>query len=80
MLGGSPTLKFSEFWIAVDWEAISRTLTTSNEESLNTKVVDLFELYNLGSEFALFGLRKREIWSNYYQLKNMDEIISGRKG
>ena len=35
----------------------SETLTTSNEESLNTNVVDLFELYNLESEFALFGLR-----------------------
>ena len=80
MLGGRSTLIFSEFWTAADWKAISRILTTLNEESLNTKVVDLFELYNLESEFALFGLRKREIWSNYYQLKNMEESISGRRG
>ena len=52
----------------------------SNEESLFTKVVDLFELYNLESEFALFGLQKREIWSNYHQLQNMEVFISGRKG
>ena len=41
----------------------SETLTTSNEDSLNTKVVDLFELYNLESKFALFGLRMGELWS-----------------
>ena len=43
----------------------SETLTTSNEESLTTKVVDLFDLYNLDSEFALFGLRMRKLWSKY---------------
>jgi len=42
----------------------SRTLTTSKEENLNTKVVDPFELYNLESEFVLFGLRMRKLWSN----------------
>ena len=41
----------------------SETLTTSNEEVRVDKVVDLFELYNLESEFALFGLRMRELWS-----------------
>ena len=41
----------------------SETLTTSNEEGPVDKVVDLFELYNLESEFALFGLRMRELWS-----------------
>jgi len=41
----------------------SETLTTSNEEVRVDKVVDLFELYNLESEFALFGLRMRESWS-----------------
>jgi len=73
-------LIFSEFLTAADWKAISGILKTSNKESLFTKVVDLFELYNLESEFALFGLRKTEIWSNYHQLQNMEESISGRKG
>ena len=41
----------------------SETLTTSNEEGPVDKVVDLFELYNLESEFALFVLRMRELWS-----------------
>ena len=41
----------------------SETLTTSNEEVRVDKVVDLFELYNLESEFALFGLQMRELWS-----------------
>ena len=39
------------------------TLTTSNEEGPVDKVVDLLEIYNLESEFALFGLRMRELWS-----------------
>ena len=80
MLGRQSTLKFSEFLTAAAWKAISGILTTSNKESLYTKVVDLFEPYNLESEFALFGLLKREIWSNYHQLQNMEEFISGRKG
>ena len=42
------------------------TLTMSNKESLNNKVIDLFELYKLDSEFALFGLWMRELWSKYY--------------
>ena len=41
----------------------SETLTTSNEEGPVDKVVDLFDLYNLESEFSLFGLRMRELWS-----------------
>ena len=41
----------------------SETLTTSNEEGPVDKVVDLFDLYSLESEFALFGLRMRELWS-----------------
>ena len=80
MLGGQTTLIFSEFLTAADWKAILGILKTSNKESLFTKVVDLFELYNLESEFALFGLQKREIWSDYHQLQNMEEFISGRKG
>jgi len=64
-------LIFSRFLTAAAWKAISGILTTSNDKSLYTKVVDLFELYNLESEFALFGLHKREIWSNYHQLQNM---------
>ena len=80
MLGGELSLIFSRFLTAAAWKAISGILTTSNEESLYTKVVDLFEIYNLESEFALFGLQKREIWSDYHQLQNMEEFISGRKG
>ena len=41
----------------------SETLKTSNEEGPVDKVVNLFELYNLESEFALFGLWMRELWS-----------------
>jgi len=41
----------------------SETLKTSNEEGPVDKVVNLFELYNLESEFALFGLQMRELWS-----------------
>ena len=51
------------------------TLTTSNEESLNTKVVDLFELYNLESEFAFIGLRKAKLWSIYYKLQNREGLF-----
>ena len=54
---------FSDSRTAAPCGPNSETLTTSNEESLNTKVVDLFEIYNLESEFALFGLRMRELWS-----------------
>ena len=54
---------FSDFRTAAPCGPNSETLTTSNEDRLNTKVVDLFELYNLESEFALFGLRMRELWS-----------------
>ena len=43
----------------------SETLTTSNEESPVDKVVDLFEIYNLESEFALFGLRMRQLLPKY---------------
>ena len=50
----------------------------SNGESLNTKIVDLFELYNLDSEFALFGLRMTEIWSKYERCRRKQESpISG---
>ena len=42
----------SELRTAASCGPNSKTLTTSNKESLNTKVVDLFELYNLESEFA----------------------------
>ena len=45
---------FSDSRIAAPCGPNSETLTTSNEEGLNTKVVDFFELYNLESEFALF--------------------------
>jgi len=57
----------------------SGTLMTSNEESLNTKIVDLFELYNLESEFAFIGLRKTELWSIYYRLQKKERSISGIK-
>ena len=56
---------FSDFSTAAPCGSNSETLTTSNEESLNTKVVDLLELYNLEFEFALFGLRMRKLWSKY---------------
>ena len=45
---------FSDFRTAASCGPNSETLTTSHEESLNTKVVDLFELYHLESEFAKF--------------------------
>ena len=70
---------FSRFLTAAAWKAISGILTTSNEESLYTKVVDLFELYNLESEFALFGLHKREIWSIYHQRQRMEDSVSGKE-
>ena len=54
---------FSDSRTAAPCGPNSETLTTSNEESLNTKVVDLFELYNLESDCSLFGLRIRELWS-----------------
>ena len=56
---------FSDFRTAAPCGPNSETLTTSNEESLNTKVVDLLELYNLEFEFALFGLRMRKLSSKY---------------
>ena len=43
----------------------SETLTTSNKASLNTKIVDLFELYNYGIELALIELNMRKLWSKY---------------
>ena len=55
----------SEFKTATPCGVDSKTLTTSNEESLNAKVVDIFELYTIVSEFALFGLQMRELWSKY---------------
>ena len=63
MLEGLNPEIFSKFMTAAACGPNSEILTTSNEneESLNTKVVDLFELYNLESEFALFGLRMIEI-------------------
>ena len=54
---------FSDSRTAAPCGPNSETLTTSNEKIVNTKVVDLFELYNLESEFALFGLQMRELWS-----------------
>ena len=54
---------FSKFRIATPCEADSETLTMPNEEGPVDKVVDLFEIINLESEFALFGLRMRELWS-----------------
>ena len=56
---------FSDSRIAAPCRPNSETLTTSNKESLNTKVVDLFEFYNLEFEFKLFGIRMRELWSKY---------------
>ena len=56
---------FSDFRTATLCGPNSETLTTSNEESLNTKVVDLLELYNLESEFALFELRMRKLLPKY---------------
>ena len=56
---------FSDSKTAAPCGPNSVTLTMSNEESLNTKVVDLFELYHLESEFALFGLQMRKLWSKY---------------
>ena len=56
---------FSDSKTAAPCRPNSATLTMSKEENLNTKVVDLFELYNLESKFALFGLRMRELWSKY---------------
>ena len=56
---------FSDFRTAAACGPYSGILTTSNEESLNTKVVDLFELYNFGIELALIGLYMRKLWSKY---------------
>ena len=56
---------FSDFRTAASCGPNSETLTTSNEVSLNTKVVDIFEFYNLESEFVLFGHRMRKLWSKY---------------
>jgi len=50
---------FSDFRTAAPCGPNSETLMTYNEESLNTKVVDLFELYNFGIELALIGLHMR---------------------
>ena len=47
---------FSKFRTVTPSEANLDTLTTSNEEDPVDKVVDLFELYTIESEFALFGL------------------------
>ena len=65
MLEGPNSEIFSNFMTAAVCGSNSETLTTSNEESLNTKVVDLFELYNLEAEFALFRLQMRKLWSKY---------------
>ena len=62
---------FSDFRTAAPCGPNSETLTTSKEESLNTKVVDLLELYNLEFEFALFGLRMRKLWSNCLVFSNL---------
>ena len=56
---------FSDSRTAAPCGPNSETLTTSNEEGPVDKVVDLFEIYNLESEFALFGLRMRKLWSKY---------------
>jgi len=55
---------FSDFRTQAACGPNSETLTTSNKESLNTKVVHLFELYNLGSEFA-FWTSDEGLWSKY---------------
>ena len=55
----------SEFRTATLCGANSKTLTTSNEEIPNTKVVDLFKFFKIESEFALFGLQMRKLWSKY---------------
>ena len=59
----------SEFKTATLCAANSKTLMTSNEESLNTKVIDLFELYKIESKFALFGFQMRNLWSKKVQNK-----------
>ena len=51
----------SEFRTATPCGANSKTLPTSNEENPNTKVVNLFELYKIESEFALFGHQTRKL-------------------
>ena len=56
---------FSKFRIATPCEADSETLTMPNEEGPVDKVEDLFELYTIEFEFALFGLQMRKIWSKY---------------
>ena len=78
MLGKPNPEIFSELMTAATCGSNSETLTTSNEDSLNTKVVDLFEFYSLESEFALFGLWMKELWSNYNKLQNMGSPISGK--
>ena len=37
------------------------TLTMSDGECQNTKVVDLFEIFTIESDFALFGFQKRKL-------------------
>ena len=61
MLEGLNLEIFLKFMTAAACGPNAESLTTSNEESLNTKVVDLFELYNLEFEFALLGLQMRKL-------------------
>ena len=52
---------FSEFRIVTPCRADLETLTMSDEESLNNKVIDLFELFTIESEFVLVGFQTRKL-------------------
>ena len=49
--------------------------TTSNGKDLNTKVVELFEIYNLGSKYASFGVSMRKISSEKEEVQNLKIML-----
>jgi len=49
--------------------------TTSNGKDLNTKVVELFEIYNLGSKYTSFGVSMRKISSEKEEVQNLKIML-----
>jgi len=49
--------------------------TTSNGKDLNTKVVELFEIYNLGSKYTSFGVSMRKISSEKEEVQNLKTML-----
>ena len=49
--------------------------TTSNGNDLNTKVVELFELYKLVSKYTSFGVSMRKISSEKEEVQNLKIML-----